>query len=386
MPVRLAQVSEGSTVLYVPAESVGSKAPKTFPAFFNPAGRVNRDVSVAIAKATRPATFLDAMAGVGARGVRVANELASGVEVTLVEFNRASAEIAEKNAKKNGVATRCSIVHQETNSFLHSRFGRAERFEAVDVDPFGTPAPYVLGAINAAADGAIVSVTATDTATLCGVYPSVAYRRYGSRVHKSEFASEAAIRVLIGFCARLGGSVDAGIQPVAAHSTLHYVRAYFRVARGAVRSDRALREVGFVASCESCHENTVVEEYSTRCPSCGGRSTCIGPQWTGKLVEESVVREAARSSSDSGWDEAAKAMDALEDSEDLPPFGFSLEAITSRERLSSVKFQRVVAALEASGRVAMRQPFGTGLKTNASYSEVVEAVRRAWARPRGVQR
>ncbi|MDG6914795.1 MAG: hypothetical protein JRM90_02345, partial [Nitrososphaerota archaeon] len=62
----------------------------------------------------------------------------------------------------------------------------------------------------------------------------------------------------------------------------------------------------------------------------------------------------------------------------LPPFGYSMEAVTSRARVSSVRFQRVVEALEATGRAAMRQPFGSqGLKTDASYPEVVAAVREA---------
>jgi tRNA G26 N,N-dimethylase Trm1 len=50
--------------------------------------------------------------------------------------------------------------------------------------------------------------------------------------------------------------------------------------------------------------------------------------------------------------------------------------ITSRERVSSVRFQRVVDTLTATGRRAMRQPFGSsGLKTDAPYDEVLAAVR-----------
>ena len=89
------------------------------------------------------------------------------------------------------------------NAYLHSRFGRLERFAAVDVDPFGTPAPYVQGALAAADEGAMVSLTATDTATLCGVFPTVARRRYGANVVKGESPHEAAIRLLFGFCAIL---------------------------------------------------------------------------------------------------------------------------------------------------------------------------------------
>ena len=53
-----------------------------------------------------------------------------------------------------------------------------------------------------------------------------------------------------------------------------------------------------------------------------------------------------------------------------------MAAITSREKISSVRFQKVVDSLRASGRLAMRQPFGlSGLKTDAPYKEVLEAVR-----------
>ena len=373
---KLALTREGSTDLYVPAESLHAKDPKTFPAFFNPAARVNRDVSVAVAKSTRPATFLDALAGTGARGVRVAKEASKSMAVTMVEFNETSAAIARKNAKANGVEARCTIVHQESNAYLHSRFGRLERFDAVDVDPFGTPAPYVQGALSAAADGGVISVTATDTATLCGVYPSVALRRYGARVPKTEFAHEAAVRVLFGFCARVGGILDIGIEPVAAHSTLHYLRVYFRASRGPANSDRSLKELGYVSSCGECHQNSVTSLFSLLCPECGGKALSIGPLWTGKLVDRKVVTAAARHCSKLGWRGAAGALESLEGCDGFPPFGYSMEAITSREKISSVGFQKVVDSLVASGRAAMRQPFGSsGLKTTASYPEVLGALK-----------
>ena len=373
---KLALAREGSTDLFVPAESLHAKDPKTFPAFFNPAARVNRDVSVAVSATTRPGTFLDALAGIGARGVRIANEASKGVTVTLVEFNEASAAIARKNAKRNGVEKRCSIVREESNAYLHSRFGRLERYDAVDIDPFGTPAPYVQGALSAAADGGVVSMTATDTATLCGVYPSVAFRRYGARLPKSEFAHEAAVRVLLGFCARVGGVLDTAIEPIAAHSTLHYLRVYFRVARGAAKSDRCLKEVGYVSSCGACHQNTRTESHTSACPSCGRKALSVGPQWTGRLVDEEAVGGAARFCSKLGWRGAASALESLEGCDGFPPFGYSLESITSREKMSSVRFQKVVDSLKASGRSAMRQPFGSsGLKTTATYQEVLTAVK-----------
>jgi tRNA (guanine26-N2/guanine27-N2)-dimethyltransferase len=376
---KLSIAREGSTDLFVPEESLNYREPKTYPAFFNPAARINRDVSVAIARAARPATFLDALAGIGARGVRIANEASKSVEVTMVEFSATSVEIAKRNAKRNRVARRCHVIHEESNEYLHSRFGRLERFESVDVDPFGSPAPYVHGALAATADDAIVSLTATDTAALCGAFPTVAYRRYGAYVVKSEFVHEAAIRTLLGYCARTGGALDTGIEPVAAHSTLHYLRVYFRVHRGAARSDRCLDDVGFVASCAACHENTVTaKSYNPSCPKCGGKVRPIGPLWIGRLVDEKLAEQAAKDCVAREWKGGGAALSALAGVNLLPPYGYSMESITSRERISSVKFQDMLDLLRKSGHAAIRQPFGGfGLKTDATYDEVAQAARDA---------
>lgn len=376
MVLKLALVREGATDLFVPAESLQVAAPRTFPAFFNPAARINRDISVAVAKVTKPSSFLDALGGIGARGVRVANEASKRVSVTMVEFNKNSSRLAKESVKKNRLSKRCFIVGEETNAYLHSRFGRLERFDAVDVDPFGTPAPFVQGALNASRDGGIVSLTATDTATLCGVYPQAVWRRYGARVARSEFSHEAAIRVLLGFVTRVGGTVDVGIEPVMAHSTLHYLRVYFRVLRGAAKSDSSLRELGFVATCAACHENSLASVLIEKCPRCGGAARSTGPQWLGKLIDEGVRWRAAEESKRLGFLEAAKTLESLEGCDRFPPFGYGLEHITSRERLSSVPFRGVLDSLKASGRLAMRQPFGSsGLKTDASYAEILAAVR-----------
>jgi tRNA G26 N,N-dimethylase Trm1 len=93
-------------------------------------------------------------------------------------------------------------------------------------------------------------------------------------------------------------------------------------------------------------------------------------------VDEKVVAGALRHCSECEWKGAAEAMAALEGSNEFPPFGYSMAEITSREKISSVRFQRVVDSLTASGRRAMRQPFGSsGLKTDAPYGEVLAAVR-----------
>ena len=74
------EIIEGTTKLLVPKESLETNAPPMQPAFFNPRAKLGRDFSI-IAYSTflqnfkGPKTFLDCLSGIGARSIRVANEI-----------------------------------------------------------------------------------------------------------------------------------------------------------------------------------------------------------------------------------------------------------------------------------------------------------------------
>src|SRR3989442_4246419 len=301
----LRRIVEGETTLFVPSVSLTKSEPPTTPFFFNPAASVNRDISVVISEAVRGVTFCDSLAGVGARGVRVANELSRRIDVTMVDFNSSALRVAQRSARANSL--RCDFVKSEANTFLFSRFRRDSKFDFVDVDPFGTPVPYIQGAFGAAADGGVVSLTATDTAVLCGVYREVCRRRYSSQPLKNEFKHETALRILLNACRRIAGMNHIGIQPIAAHSTRHYLRVYARVRVGAAHADRSRREEGFVASCERCGERGSSSLPLARCDGCGARVLSAGPLWRGPLIDPRVLGAAANVSKSSNLVERAKA-------------------------------------------------------------------------------
>jgi tRNA (guanine26-N2/guanine27-N2)-dimethyltransferase len=364
--------------LFVPAESLTRKVPSTYPVFFNPAARLNRDISVAVAAATGPRTYLDALAGTGSRGVRIANEASQEVHVNIVDFNKASLSVAAKNIKLNRLAKRCSLTHSETNRYLYSRFDREEKFDAVDVDPFGTPAPYLQAALVASGDGAMLSFTATDAAVLCGVYPPVAQRRYGVVAPRSEFIHETAIRALAAFAARMGGINDIGVHPVASHSTLHYLRVYLRVTRGASAADESQKSLGYVTQCNGCYSRFSDAAPSSRCPKCATRVRSAGPLWIGKLCDEKLLTRAARFCDDQPWSDASETFSSLMGIDGFPPFSYSLEKAASRLGTPSVPAEVVMERLESAGFRCMRQPFEElSLKTDASCEELQEAVKGA---------
>jgi len=374
--LKQATIIEGGTELRVPVASL-LQVPPTTPAFFNPAASVNRDISVSITEVTDGETFCDAMAGVGARGVRVANEVTRKLRVTLVDFNKESLLLARRNARINGVDNRLRFKRSETNSFLYSVSGD-DRFHYVDLDPFGTPVPFVQPLLNAVANGGIASVTATDTAVLCGVHPRVARRRYGATPMNNEFGHETGIRILINACRREAWKMDLGISSVAAHSTRHYIRVFFRISAGASKADRASANEGYVSVCPRCHDRRFAPSPPFVCDSCGGKTSCAGPLWTGPLSEKRTVLAAAADSVQRDFQEARRILSDLIEADRFPPWGYSIERICSSLKVPTVSESGVAESLLNAGFESTRQPFeNRGIKTDARYSEVVRAIRDA---------
>lgn len=376
--MRVVEVIEGRTRLVVPRESLGKAEPPTVPAFFNPAASTNRDITVAVTQATTGRSFCDVLAGVGARGVRVAREVRRNVDVTLVEVNEVSLGLARRSARVNGVKSRCTFVRRDANAFLWSRDRNDQRFDYVDVDPFGTPAPYLQGAVNAITDGGLLSVTATDTAVLCGVYPRTARRRYWAASLNNSFHHETAIRILVNWCRKVGGALDIGVFPVLAHSTRHYIRVYLRAKVGASKADEAMKSEGYISACVKCGEVLAGQEPSRACARCGGKEKVAGPLWVSSLTDEQLLAGATSAARRLGSDAALKVLESLSGVDGFPAYSFSLEEVCSRLKVASVSPEKVGEVLRRKGFRVHAQPFEkTGLKTDAPYSEVESAAREA---------
>ena len=373
--VRLVEHVEGRTRLLVPAVSLEADPPPTSPVFFNPVASLNRDVSVCLTSAAGGTTFCDSMAGVGSRGIRVANEVDAVEHVTLVDFNKDALRIGGKAAALNRVARKCEFAESETSSYLYSRYGRGKRFDFVDVDPFGTPVGQLQGAIGATSDGGILSVTATDTAVLCGVHPRVAIRRYGATPLNNEFRHETAIRLLAGSVARCAASLETGVRPVAAHSTRHYVRLYLSIGIGATKADSTLGNMGHVTWCPACGHRATSKEPSPACGKCRKKARSAGPLWVGPLLDTDLLLAARKSADETGLARASETIASLLGADSFPPWSFSVDEVCSALGIATVSESEIYRALKENGYSAMRTPFEkTGLKTGADRAEVVKAV------------
>jgi tRNA (guanine26-N2/guanine27-N2)-dimethyltransferase len=365
------RIVEGRTSLLVP-DPTGEGV------FFNPAAALNRDLSVAITESAGGKTFCDSMAGVGARGIRVANEVEGIERVTLVDLNAESLRLAKRSGSINGVLGKCEFTTGDTDAILTGDFGGKHRQDFVDVDPFGTPIRHIQAGIAATADRGVLSITATDTAVLCGVHRQVCSRRYAALPLNNGFHHETAVRILVNAVRRISASLDLGISPVICHSTRHYIRVYVRVEAGASRADACLRNQGYVLCCSGCGSAASSERAEATCRVCGGKNRIAGPLWVGNLAETRALTKAVEKAEKEGMRQAAKLLESMKRVNSFPPWSYSIEKTCSALRVATVSEKRVAEVLAEKGFSAMRQPFErTGVKTDAPYPEFAQAVRAA---------
>ena len=372
--MRVVKHSEGGTELLVPEASLG-EVPPTFPAFFNRAAELNRDITVCLVAAETAATFCDAMSGVGSRGIRVAKEVPGVKKVFLVDINGEAMALAKRSARLNSVAARCAFNKEEVSSYLYSRFGKDMKFDWVDLDPFGTPVRQMAAVLSAVVDDGVGALTATDTAALCGVHPQVALRRYGGRPLNNRFHHETGLRLLLAAVVRQGAAQDLGVEPVFAHATRHYMRVMFRVLVGATKADKSLGRLGFIGVCSKCGELTSGPVAEKACSSCGGKLRVAGPLWLGPISEGALVQKAEEEAKRLKMSQARELLEAVDRTNGLPPWSFALDEICSGLKVATVPEEPVIDRLRSLGFKTAKQPFeDRGFKTDAPFGEVKAVV------------
>ncbi|MFC7132236.1 MULTISPECIES: tRNA (guanine(26)-N(2))-dimethyltransferase [Salinibaculum] len=360
------RVDEGNVAVEVPeqdGDSVGDDV------FFNPVQELNRDVTVAALRAyrdrePRAGTYLDATAASGIRGVRAAAE---GWDVTCADIDPEAIALCEDNLARNDLDG--CVVHRDANPLLHEDY-----FDVVDVDPFGTPIPFV----DAACQGTrnLLCVTATDTAPLCGAHFESGVRSYSAVPRNTEYHAEMGVRILLSALARTAARYDVAATPILTHATKHYVRTYLELDRGAKVANAAIDELGYIHHCEHClrreTEDGLIAHPPEACPECGHHIQTAGPVWLGPTHDPAFVATVRESVTDE-MGTADRAVDLLETLEaELPePTHYDQHRLCKRWGRGASAMDEFLADLRAAGYEASRTHYGgTTFKTTASVTEM----------------
>ncbi|CAG8604773.1 1105_t:CDS:10 [Ambispora gerdemannii] len=247
--------------------------PKSNEVFYNPVQEFNRDLSIAVIRTwseilreereekakkqlqrqTPPAgessnvgatnaaaskveskfsyTILEALAASGLRSIRYAKELPNLKYVVANDLDLEAVNSIKRSVQYNGLSDElvrtsqgdaCDIMYQHRNPL--------NQFDAIDIDPYGTAAPFLDAAVQAVKDGGLLCVTCTDAAVLCGSnYPEKCYANYGAIPVKGDFCHEMALRILLHTLTTSASRYRRYIHPLITLSIDFYIRVFVRV-------------------------------------------------------------------------------------------------------------------------------------------------------------
>ena len=367
------EIIEGETKLVVPKRAITEKVPPKEPAFFNPKAKLNRDFSI-VAYATflknfeGPKIFLEGLSGVGVRGLRVANELKID-NVVINDLNPAALKLAEYSAKLNHL-NNIEFSEKEVCRFFSNYSKKGKRGSIVDIDPFGSPAPFFDCGVRATMHGGILSTTATDLQVLNGLFQNACKRKYGGIPIRVNYGNELAIRLILGSLRMVTGRLGVKMIPLFVESDMHYYRTYVRILN---RPDQE-ENIGYVLHCKKCGNRKTSHEHTKECDLCKSENIVAGPLWIGKIFEkkfiENMIKEIPNFAIEKGCEKILQK--CLAESE-LSGTYFTLDEIASKLKSSPPKLEDVISKLQQNGYFSSSTSFcSTGFKTNANIEQIIK--------------
>jgi tRNA (guanine26-N2/guanine27-N2)-dimethyltransferase len=127
--------------------------------------------AAATAEGTVGITILEALSATGLRAVRYFKEIDGVQRVVANDYNEDAVDTIRNNVVFNGLDPATQVVPNRDDAtmiMLKHRMPANERFDVIDLDPYGSPTAFLDAALSSVADGGLICVTCTDLAVLAG--------------------------------------------------------------------------------------------------------------------------------------------------------------------------------------------------------------------------
>jgi len=361
-------------------------APSKAPVFYNPVMELNRDVAVLVLQAyqrivSREITACEPLTGCGLRGIRFAAEVEGVKKIVMNDISEKAFRLASFNVRLNGLAGKATVKHEEANLLLSRHSAPHRRFDAIDIDPFGSPVRFLDSAVRALRDGGLIALTATDMAPLCGVHPRACVRKYGGKPLRTEYCHELAVRLLAGCLTTTAAKHNIGVNVVFSHRAEHYVRTYATIRYGAKNADESIKNMGYLLHCFKCFHREKVEtmfavQRSDRCNECGSKLNIAGPLWLSRLFDarfcELMENEAHRRRLRLAQ-KIQRMLAVIGTEVEAPITYYVVDRLCDSLNLPVPPVKKVVEALTREGFQASLTHFSSrGIRSNAPASKIRE--------------
>ncbi len=342
------KISEGKAVILVHEGRISKK----LPIFYNPVMKFNRDLSLVLLKSLkRPGLRIaDPLAGSGVRSLRFLKELPKNQikEIHINDIKKDFLKIVKLNLGKNRLklSKKIKLSSQDANLFLLKN----RPFDYIDIDPFGTPNPFLDSAVKNINKNGILAVTATDTSALCGAYENACKRKYWAKPLHDCRMHEIGLRILVRKIQLVAGQYKKAVYPLLCYSKEHYMRAFFCCEQGKSKVDEILSKHKFF-------------------------ETDAGPIWSGRLSNSSIINEMITSTKDK---EILKFLQLLRE-EEIGLVGFyDIHWLAKKHKLKELPKKRdILFLLKKLGFKAVETHFsGSGIRSDISLSKLVKILKK----------
>ena len=388
-------LTEGEVNFVVPkhaafVERRSDYAPSKAPVFYNPAMELNRDMAVLALQVfqrsfSRELNVCEPLAGCGIRGLRFSKEVDGIQSVVVNDINLNAYRLMKFNVNINSLTHKVKVENQDANFLLSSHSAPWRRFDYIDIDPFGSPIPFVDSMLRALRNNGLFALTATDLGPLVGLYPKTCIRRYGGRPLHTDYCHELAIRLLIGAMARVAGKHDIGTKVMFSYSSRHYIRVFAKIGYGAKKADASLQQIGYILHCFKClHRELsagIFEHRDHECPECHKTMSRAGPLWVGEINSEKFVASMEKEAEEKPLRrrrDIRRLLSLIRDEIRMPVTYYQIHRICNRLSLRVPATEEVVTQLKGRGyKVVLTHFKPDGLMTNASAKIVIDAIEHA---------
>ncbi|MEM0438268.1 MAG: hypothetical protein QXU54_03125 [Candidatus Micrarchaeia archaeon] len=254
--------------------------------FYNPRMEINRDIVSAAVGAAGAKTYCDGHSASGIKAIRVCLENPQIERVDAVDLSKRACSIIQSNVALNG-CSKITVLNDDLRRVLLSH-----NYDFVEIDPFGTPVPF-LDALSTSLSWrkqGYISITATDTAVLCGAEVRACRRNYGSVPLHDECVHEGGLRILIKKVQESFAPNGIAVEPLLSLSHRHYLKIIARCVRSAAKCDASLRQIAYLHYCPQCkHREYAHAGKNAVCSACGSAMRVHGPYWAGRLHNDEFL-------------------------------------------------------------------------------------------------
>ncbi|KAI1945745.1 RNA methyltransferase tRNA(m5U54)methyltransferase [Ophidiomyces ophidiicola] len=265
-----------------------------------------------------PFKILDALSATGLRALRYAKELPFVTQVIANDLSAAAINSMKANIQHNSVEKIVQPNKGDACAYMYSVLGPQKmdengsffgKFDVVDLDPYGTAAPFMDAAVQAVADGGMLCVTCTDAGVFAAVgYPEKAFALYGGIPIKGVHCHEGGIRLILHALAMSAAKYGIAIEPLLSLSIDFYARLFVRVHKSPSATKFTASKSMMVYGCDSgcgawttqrlaqsrkregkngayfyTHRLSQAPSAAPHCEHCGFKTHIAGPMWGGPL-------------------------------------------------------------------------------------------------------